>query len=347
MPWICRNTVSGGFSGTDDFSGDEEDFGPIELQSLLPLLALFHCQMLESSAGRVLITPVQGDTKYFEAELRKIGLKWVNDDVGSESAGPHWRSYAQLWQHIKSPLRPCSQDLNFIEKNLARITGKTANGILLGVTQEISRKTWHNFKITCVDNEMAMIKRVWGDESTPPAICADWFNLPFPENTFDIALGDGSLNVILYKDYLKISEQLNRVLTPEGLFSVRVYVQPKIPEDLDGVIKDLPRIPNFHAFKWRLAMAVQAGNTEKGVKLADIWKTYSQYFNDCKLALLTGWPIEEISTINAYRDNNTVYSFPRVNEVISVFSSNFNFVNSQTGTYELAERCPTLLFEKK
>ncbi len=59
---------------------------------------------------------------------------------------------------------------------------------------------------------------------------------------------------------------------------------------------------------------------------------------------MTGWPIEEIGTIDAYRDSRAIYQFPSVGELVRAFEGSLNYVEEKRCAYELAERFPTLIF---
>lgn len=61
----------------------------------------------------------------------------------------------------------------------------------------------------------------------------------------------------------------------------------------------------------------------------------------------TEWPIEQIDTIEHYKNSNAIYSFPTRNLFLSVFARGFSGVRFvQSGSYELSERCPILVMEK-
>lgn len=346
MPWICRIEANGGLSGLDDFSEIEDPLSVDEIKNLAGLLKKYRASILEENQGKLRID-YSGDCRSLGEELQKVGFKWLNNDPNNhlEAQTPsqkHWKHYSKLWDHIKAPLKPGKEDLGFVQKSLDILGSRSLRGLLLGVTSEISRKSWSNLKLICTDNEISMIKRA----SPNLAVCADWFKLPFPERSFDIALGDGSLNAIEYANYPKVVKELSRVLVDQGIFSARVYVQPAEKETPEEVFSDVLNIKNFHAFKWRLAMALQK-DSGVGVCLADIWQRYKKLIKDHSwLSEITGWPIEEISTIDAYRQNLTIYSFPRAEEVVSTFSECFEFLGKEVADYELAERCPTLRFRK-
>lgn len=98
---------------------------------------------------------------------------------------------------------------------------------------------------------------------------------------------------------------------------------------------------SFHAFKWRLAMAMLAEAGEVNVRAADICTCrHALLPDDETLAATTGWNIGEIDTINAYRDTTVSFSFPTLGQLRRSYAATFDEVSMAHGSYELAECCP-------
>jgi hypothetical protein len=91
-------------------------------------------------------------------------------------------------------------------------------------------------------------------------------------------------------------------------------------------------------------MALQP-SSEEGVRLNDIWKTWFNAGID-KSALMakTGWREEAIKTIEFYRGQEPRWSFPTLAEVLAIVLESFEELAIHVAGYELAERCPTLVF---
>jgi hypothetical protein len=115
-------------------------------------------------------------------------------------------------------------------------------------------------------------------------------------------------------------------------------------ESVDCIVEDLrqKRIGNFHVFKWRLAMALH-GPLEDGVRLGDVWDAWRDLVPDPQpLAADLGWPMEIINTIQNYRNVDTRYTFPTLDEARTL-AVGFDIVAVHVPAYELGERCPTLI----
>jgi hypothetical protein len=65
------------------------------------------------------------------------------------------------------------------------------------------------------------------------------------------------------------------------------------------------------------------------------------------LAEQTGFPLDEVSTIDSYRGSSAAYSYSSVAEVVTALGARFELLQEWRGDYELAGRCPQLLFKKR
>jgi hypothetical protein len=130
----------------------------------------------------------------------------------------------------------------------------------------------------------------------------------------------------------------------------RIFARPSDTESIEDVLAAVHagRIGSFAVFKWRVAMALQGEDTKSGVRLDDIWQRVDNHFGGpARIGELTGWPIDEIRTIDAYRGSPASYHFPSVREMVDVFSDALECVDEKRAKYELAERCPILVFKRK
>lgn len=225
--------------------------------------------------------------------------------------------------------------------------------LLLGVTPEIAAHDWGvPVDLTAVDISQAMIAEVWpGDTPTKHALCADWLEMPVADHDFDMLLADGVFTLLDYPaGYASLAQAMQRCLKRDGLFLLRAFCRPTMPETLASIFEDLwnKRIGSFHAFKWRLAMALQGDDIGRGVAVAEVWKTYRINVTDHeRLAQATGWPVEAIATMDAYRDSAAIYTFPNMDELIEALAPYLTCTSHETGSYELAERCPLLCFRPR
>lgn len=254
-----------------------------------------------------------------------------------------WQKQARQWSRIGSPLRPCAEDVANFQTALGTHPGRC---LLLGVTPELARLSP---SLTAIDNSEAMIEALWKNRST--ALQGDWLELPFQTNTFDAVIGDGCLTLLTHPiQYARLFNQLHRVLAFKGKIAIRLFVSPDKAESPEYVCDEALRghIKSFHAFKWRLSMALAAMNTDHNVAVSDTWTTFDHLLPDrTLLATSSGWPMQDIETIDVYRHSDAIYSHPTLSQVRDSASAYFNERSLLFGHYELAERCPILVLESR
>lgn len=267
----------------------------------------------------------------------------------SEQALSYWEKHALAWRHFRSPLRPADQDVRWMEQVLGSQKLQRHTALLLGATPELASMAWPTgTRLIGIDQSAGMLQHVWPSSGLPEvaqAVCGDWECLPLPDSALDAIVGDGVLAFFLSPNGLPgFAREIRRVLTDTGLLLVRVFVRPPVTESLEQIHTDLAAgsIGNFHAYKWRLVMALQPSLAE-GVKPADVWQHWRECWPDsAALAAASGWPQVEIDTIDAYREARSTYYFPTLEELHQALEPYFEVIDSNIPDYELGDRCPSL-----
>ena len=283
----------------------------------------------------------------------------MSAEVPAPDAGAHWRRFVAQYSLLGSPLRPCAEDLRIIKEMLAAETQILGEGAgkrawLLGVTPEIAALRWPpGLELIAVERVQAMIDLVWpGDTGRRRAICADWLDAPFPDRSLDLAIGDGCLTAVAYPDELaRLLASIHRCLRRDGHLMLRLFCRPDSAESPDAVIDALRSgaISSFHAFKWRLAMALQGADDAPDVAVDAVWQAWhAARMDTAALAESRGWAPEQFSTIEFYRGSRARYNFMRYDEtILHLRSAGFDLLASRTGSYELAGCCPHVLLKKR
>ena len=257
-------------------------------------------------------------------------------------AAQEWRNFAGVFGRLRAPLRPTPED---VEISRRAIAGNDRRVLLLGVTPELSEL---GQELVGIDNSPRMFARVWpGDDSRRRGMIGDWLDLPFDDGEFAAVLGDGSLNAAPEAVEPVLREAL-RVLAPGGRAAFRVFCSPEEPETLSWIRRDVEAgwEGNFHALKWRVAMAVAADRREWIVPVRAILAAFDDTFPDrARLSSATGWPEEEIATIDAYANADHSLGFPTLRHMLALGERYFPSASVETAAgYPLAERCPTIIW---
>ena len=278
--------------------------------------------------------------------------------MSGQDAAAHWRTVAAQWARLASPLRPCAEDICIIEEMLAAVPavlGAAGKGRawLLGITSEIAAAPClQDIDLIAVERVRAMIDAAWpGNTDRRRAICGDWARAPFADGSFDLAIGDGCLMVAGFPDELsQLLASVHRCLHRDGHLMLRLFCRPDIAETPDAVIAALlgGEIDSFHAFKWRLGMAVQGIDDAPDVAVDAIWRIWSSAQIDAsRLAQERGWPLATVRTMDFYRGSSARYNFMRYDETISHLQrAGFDLLATRSGHYELASCCPHVLLRK-
>lgn len=260
-----------------------------------------------------------------------------------------WNDIAYHWDDWGPPLRPCEEDLCITHRALARWHAenpvKSVRVFLCGVTPEIATTQWP-FPIDLVgmDHSESMVRVVWpGDiPGVRRAQVGDWRQSGLPPHSRDVVIGDGGF---VFFDYpasqRRLVAALRKLLQPRGLLVYRHYAQSERRESLHDVLAalDAGQIGNFHVFKWRVAMALQA-DSPSGVKLDDIWRACTQAGVEPARLPQPGWSARAISTIRFYEGKESRLYFPSLEEFRSLLAESFQDIEVHFPSYELGDRCP-------
>ncbi len=90
-----------------------------------------------------------------------------------------------------------------------------------GVGKQGEYLSQHGLEVTCMDISTSMVKAC--RDKGLKAVEMDYYNLDFPEATFDAIWSMNSLLHIPKADLPKVLENIKRILTPEGLLYIGVY----------------------------------------------------------------------------------------------------------------------------
>lgn len=255
----------------------------------------------------------------------------------------HWDNYHRHWMLLEAPLRPTPEIVRIFERELD-LDG--ADILLLGVTPELAVL---GRTLLAVDQSAAMISGVWaGNNPSRRAAIGNWLDLPVGAASTDAVIGDGCLSAVDSREARNaLLAEMARVLKPGGRAAIRIFASPETAEDL-STIQALAMsgvIENFHALKWRIAMACTSGGCDHTICVQAIRDTFDARFPDREaLAARTGWSMASINTIDVYAGSSLRYSFARQSMLIDEARTHFNEVRIvPSGRYPLAERCPLLV----
>jgi SAM-dependent methyltransferase len=284
----------------------------------------------------------------------------LRDDTGktapnqtSAASRDHFSAIVPKWSHFGPPLRPSPDDTAALQRVVSEL-GSASRALALGLTPEIVGCDWPaDVRLSAVDHSPKMIGALWPPERGPAnseVILADWCAMPIESGTVDIIAGDGCYILLSHPDgYDNLTRSVHRVLRPGGRYVVRVFLRPDEPESLADIARAVGtgEVGSVHALKLRLLAAVH-GAGGVGSRLDDVWQAWrSMPPLPAALAGVRGWTAEEIVGIESYRGMDARYYLPTLTEFRQSVAAYFDEVECAFGWYELGDRCPTLVLEKK
>jgi SAM-dependent methyltransferase len=267
-----------------------------------------------------------------------------------------WVHSARHWSLVKSPLRPSLEDGAFILSALPpsyQDLDATFRVVVLGVTPEIVGLDWANHvQIFAFDQSEDMIRMAWrpNPRCESSVTRARWEELPINDSSVQAIAGDASLNALpRLEAFSDVLREMHRILAPTGRVVLRCFVRPDKAESLDVIYKDVfaHKVGSISSLKWRLAMALADPNSAS-IRLSSVFSAFEALFpSRDELAVATGWSSEEIATFDPYSDSPTCLNFPTLTQFQSVLAPWFDIIEKLQGSYELADRCPTLVLQHK
>ncbi len=282
-------------------------------------------------------------------------MKPLSPALNDDAVASPWEKHAAQWNHIGPPLRPCPQDLQFVQtqvNDIARARNRV-EALLLGVTVELTGISWPtNCSLMAVDSSRAMLIQRWrapaGIKSA--ALQGLWDQLPVTRNSLDLVLADGSLSALPnVRGLTEVLRELAAVLCPGGRIVTRLFIRQETEPTPGEVIDAMRRgkYGSFHVFKFRLLMALHNSPTE-GVLLNSVYQSVCDAIPDrAAVARELGWPLESINTIDAYKDVSGRYYFPRLAQFRELMRGDLGELDCLVPTYEMGERCPTLILSRQ
>jgi hypothetical protein len=238
----------------------------------------------------------------------------------THTAAEHlWDERAAHFGDWGPPLRPPPEDLALYARFVGRrCAGRSAalSALLMGVTPELAELDWPvTLHLTAVDQSAPMVHRVWpGDvPGRRRAVVGDWMQWQ-PPQPLDLVLADGA--PVFFADPALLFERARALLASDGAFIVRAFCAPRQRESIDSVMADLHggRIGNFHLFKWRIAMALQA-DARVGVAQRTVHDAIEAARIEFALLPQPGFDERAVGTLRFYKDQPGTLHFPTREQV--------------------------------
>jgi len=269
-----------------------------------------------------------------------------------------WRQRARDYDRMGSPLRPVAQDIGFLEEAAAAWSadaGRPPVALLLGVTPAIAHMAWPaGTRLRALDKSPEMIRALW---SPPPGLDAtvesgQWLEMDrhAAAGSVDLVFCDGGFTLFGFPDeQRRLAKALSRILSPAGQAVLRMFVQPTSADSPDRVLDDLEAgvFDSFHAFKWRLVMALQS-DERSGVDLDGVYTCFAarQAASARFREALQRFEAETVATMEVYRGLHQRHYFPSLASLEAAFAGALTRQVHRFPDYMLGDRSPTITWSR-
>lgn len=268
---------------------------------------------------------------------------------------PLWEQQARQWARLKPPLRPSAEDIAVAQRvvdgwSLAH--GTAPRALVLGATPELASLRWpEGSAVVAVDLSSVMLRNVWLPAPSAPggrwAVCGQWLQLPHASQSMDLVLGHGSFSLVRQSEATDLAASIHRTMRPDGRLVVRAYIRPSRHVPPEQVWSDMiaGSFPGFTEFKLRLLMALHHHGE---VSVAKAWEFFTNRVDSLEaFSARSGWTLDEVSTIAAYKGQTSVYWFPDMTEFRAVLQDQFTEEACVVPSYPFGCACPTFVLRRR
>lgn len=263
-----------------------------------------------------------------------------------------WAHQSERWDRFTPPFTPHRDDTATVERVAAERAGARdrLNAVILGVTRETVTSAWPaGTHLRAFDSSPMAIQKLWPRAGAPDgasAILADWSALPVESEDVDLVAADGALACLDFSDGVaNVLAEIRRILRHDGRFVVRTFLRPVTDETIEAILADLHagRIGNPAVLKIRVAAALHEDGLA-GLSMRRFRRRWHEIFPDVEAtARQFGWPAIQLDVLQSYDTEDLIITYPTLEELRDAVAPYFQELECVLGSYELAERCPTLV----
>lgn len=268
-----------------------------------------------------------------------------------------WHGHAGEWKRakVRAPWVPTRDDIALMRDACpaSLIASNRARVLVLGVTPAIVLAPWpEGFEITAADYDQDMIDALWSAEAANRAevIRADWAALPFPDDHFDLVVGDGSFCALpSLGHYPAVLAEILRVARPSAPIIARFFMRPDQPPTLHEIVSaDSIALQVDHDPSELRFLTIMATCDPDGVMAHQkIAGKIQREWGDLDSYIAAVWPDEqEAATFRLAFERQQCLNFPTRRQIDEQFARFGLKGTAFTPGYRLGALCPTIRFDR-
>jgi SAM-dependent methyltransferase len=267
---------------------------------------------------------------------------------GEKMSKSEWGMDEGLWQTVSAPYSPSSEDWALVREacppELMR-EDAAPRILVLGVTPALIHAPWpKRSEIHAVDYDQVMIDTFWHDRRGAQCHCAYWQEMPFPDDHFDLVVGDCSFCALhSLGEYDQVIREVVRVMKPDVPLVARFFTQSEphltMPELLDD------RYSSFRPAARRLLALIAAGNDDGSACHRDTpLRIREQWGNIDDYLVALGQSPAEIERAKTTYEQDMRLNYPTERQVRDKFAPYFSDIRFAYPAYDAGANCPTVRF---
>ncbi len=267
-----------------------------------------------------------------------------------------WNGHLEQWKAgaVRPPFVPTAEDLSLLRQACpdALFEADMARVLILGVTPALVMAPWpQGFEIFAVDFDRAMIEALWSEAAAARAqvICANWADMPFPDDYFDLVVGDGSFCALPSLDaYPDVLAEIVRVKRNAAPIIARFFAQSDQPFSLLDLVHPDKGVAtlDYTPSELRLLLLMALCQPDAKVDHRQLRQAITDNWGDPDAFVAAGWPQhEEAAKTHLMLASQQVLNFPTLAQVEVQFAPFRLKPTVLQPEYRVGAFCPTICFD--
>lgn len=267
-----------------------------------------------------------------------------------------WRGHVHVWKNngIGPPWVPNFEDVTLMQDAFLE-SGHSGSGmrvLVLGVTPAIVMARWlERFEIRAADYDKDMIEALWPADAGDRAevVCADWSDLPYPDDHFDLVVGDGSFCALpSLAHYPAVLAEIMRIKRKAAPIIVRCFVRPEVPPTFHDIVSSAGTLllPDYEPVELRFLTLMAACGSNGVLDHQAIAGKISQEWGDLDQYIAGMCPDKGNEALfRLALERKTRLNFPTYRQIEEQFAIFGLLGKARVPSYRVGEYCPTIRFD--
>lgn len=195
-----------------------------------------------------------------------------------------------------------------------------------------------------------MIQAVWPG---PPELASvgSWTDMPHPDGSRDLIFCDGGFGLLSVDDQRRLLREIARVLTPRGVFAVRLFAPMGRTGTLSQIADDLHahRIASLDQLKLRLWGALQT-DVSSGVRPRDVVARIHAMSDAGRfLVEQLGWSSGHVERLSVHLGSTAVYHLANEHDLAGMLVElpSLALLSVARPDYVYGDACPIVTLQRR